>query len=298
MLRSTVWGTVDHVLLPRPRVRAIGVVLLSGGILRAESAQTCIGDYEAAQSLRSAGHFGAAVQKFAACASRDCPAAVAQECTTFRSKVDAATPSIVVDAKDERAVSIEGLRVLVDGVVRAPSEGATGIKVDPGPHVVRGEAPGYSPAETELELAADGGVRTVVLVMAHKNDDERRSAVAPAGAPERVSGDASRDDSSRLVAYVFGGVGVVAMGGFAYFGLAGTSERHDLDKCKPYCDSSRVDSARLKLTLADVSLGIGVASLGAGVYFFVKSLDHGAGQTKVGIAALPGGAAAAMAATF
>ncbi len=119
------------------------------------------------------------------------------------------------------------------------------------------------------------------------------SGVSPEKPPQTPPG-----NSTRTLAYVFGGVGVLAMGGFAYFGLAGMHEKHELDACKPYCDSSRVDSARLKLTLADVALGVGIASLGAAVWLYVASRESDAGRTRVGIGVLPAGVVVAAASVF
>lgn len=63
-------------------------------------------------------------------------------------------------------------------------------------------------------------------------------------------------------AYVAGGVGVVALGGFGYFALAGRSKETDPHRCAPYCSQGSYDSMKQRYLLADIALGIGVVSLG------------------------------------
>lgn len=267
------------------------MLLTLGGVLHAESAQNCIGDYETGQSLRRDGHYQEALAKFGACASAACPSAISLECVAWASKLDAASPRIVVRAQDERERALSGVRVFVDGVERQPIPGSSEIQVDPGEHVVRGEAPGHAPAEGHVEVPDDPRGRLVVLVL--RTEVKPGTPIAQVGvAPPEQGEEAPHGNTKRVLAYVFGGVGIAAMGGFAYFGLSGMHDKHELDTCKPYCDPSRVDSARLKLTLADVSLGVGIASLGAAVWLYVVSRDDGGAHTQVGVMPLPGGVAA------
>jgi hypothetical protein len=219
----------------------------------------------------------------------------------WASKLDASTPRVLVRVQDEHETPVAGVSVSVDGVARGQLPRAAEIKLDPGEHVIRCEAPGYSPAEAHVVLADDPRPRPVMFLLRKLSAAGTPSSMAgpPEVSPPKPVEDAPRGNSTRVLAYVFGGVGVVAMGGFAYFGLSGMHEKHELDtSCKPYCDWSRVDSARLKLILADVSLGIGLASLGAAVWLYVASLDDGGGQARVGVVVLPGGAGAAAAVRF
>jgi hypothetical protein len=55
-------------------------------------------------------------------------------------------------------------------------------------------------------------------------------------------------------------------------GVLGKSQRDDLrDSCAPSCPEDDVGSVRTKLILADVSLGVGVVSLGVATYLFIAS---------------------------
>jgi serine/threonine protein kinase len=87
--------------------------------------------------------------------------------------------------------------------------------------------------------------------------------------------DVARDDEgtkegSLVPAFIVGGIGVVALGSFAVFGLGGKSDVSTLEKeCKPNCAQSDVDSARTKLIIADISLGVGVVALGVATYMIL-----------------------------
>jgi hypothetical protein len=63
--------------------------------------------------------------------------------------------------------------------------------------------------------------------------------------------------------YIAAGVGVLALSSFAYFGLAAQSDATDMrNTCKPNCPADRVDAARSKLVVANVSLGVVIAAFG------------------------------------
>jgi hypothetical protein len=64
-------------------------------------------------------------------------------------------------------------------------------------------------------------------------------------------------------AFVFGGVGVVALGVFAVLGIKGTLDLQDLrDTCEGHCAESDVDAVRVELHASDVALLVGVVSIG------------------------------------
>jgi hypothetical protein len=60
---------------------------------------------------------------------------------------------------------------------------------------------------------------------------------------------------------------------FVALGASGLSAEHRLrDTCAPDCADSEVSSVRTRYTLADVSLGVGIASAAMASYLF---LSHG-----------------------
>ena len=87
--------------------------------------------------------------------------------------------------------------------------------------------------------------------------------------------------SGRLVPYALAGVGVLGLAGFTTFAILGNSQKADLERtCSPYCQSGQVDSVKTKYHLADVSLGVGIVSLGVATYLWVRSHGKEDGETK------------------
>lgn len=97
----------------------------------------------------------------------------------------------------------------------------------------------------------------------------------------------------------------MALGSFAIFGIQGKNEVDDLQKCKPRCAEEDVDSARTKLIIADISLGVGVVALGVATYMLltrpkVDASVKTTGGPNIRFTAGPvaGGAAAGLGGTF
>src|SRR5262249_17222581 len=90
----------------------------------------------------------------------------------------------------------------------------------------------------------------------------------PATPPNRETPGASR--TTPAGAWILGGTGIVLIGGFAFFGLTGQSDRDHLaqtcaglETCAPH----DVSAARTKLLGADVLLGAGVLALAGAAYW-------------------------------
>ena len=101
-----------------------------------------------------------------------------------------------------------------------------------------------------------------------------------------------------VMTYVLGGVGVVALGGFAYFRITGVNDYNAKnEECSPNCNPDDVDPIRKKFTYSYVSLGVGIASLaGAAAFYFVGR--SGSPSVQASIAPRSDGAMAGLKATF
>jgi hypothetical protein len=98
---------------------------------------------------------------------------------------------------------------------------------------------------------------------------------------------------SLLLPGIFAGVGGLGVAGFAALGAWGRASEDELEAtCSPQCVQSQVSSVRTKYALADVSLGLGVASLGLAAYFALAgdSTDAPARSASLAVMARPGGA--------
>jgi hypothetical protein len=237
-----------------------------------ERAEACVSAAEQAQEMRSATRLRAARELLLQCAAPDCPAAVSSDCTQWLAEVEEALPSIVLLVQDsegrdlvEVSVSIDGERVTdeLDGLARP---------IDPGRHTFLYEAEGMHPLSQEI-LVAEGQKRRPVSVTLEPETpseatDEGREPPEPQRTPEPVEGSRGR----RIPAYVLGGTGVVALGSFAFFGIRGKSRANDLASgcgATKSCTEGQVRPVRRELIAADVSLAVGLVSVGTAVWMLV-----------------------------
>lgn len=215
------------------------------------------------QRLRDEGKLTEARAKFLQCGAPRCPSVVATDCAKWVSEVDTRLPTIALSVKDKEGHDLEHVRVAIDGVVVTEQLDGRSIPVDPGKHTVRFQAEGLLPAEETLMVVEGQKGRTVSVVLG--------------GASRPAASSTSSGSSTPLwPAVVAGGIGVVGVGAFAILGATGQSEKNHLsDTCAPLgtCDPSDVRAARTKLLVADVSLGVGVVSLGVATYFLVRHLN-------------------------
>jgi hypothetical protein len=181
----------------------------------------------------------------------------------------------------------KGTVILLDGAPVATAALGSEIPVDPGKHVVIGEAPG-SP-ERRYEVVAEEAKRVVVSVKPWPDTS--------APPPPPVEEPPPRDNR-RLAGYVVGGVGLAGLGAGAVIGILTVLRHDELDrKCPSHTGCSpeviRGASEGQSLSLAStVALAAGAAGLGVGTYLVLSSgtAKKTAATATVGAAVLPGGA--------
>jgi hypothetical protein len=243
----------------------------------------CATTAEQAQEMRAAHKLIEARNKLIDCARTSCPNVVSQDCTQWLSEMTAVTPSVVISATDAAGHSVTGVRVLLDGVKVLDGLNGEALPVDPGAHQLRFEADGMRPVEQQLSLEEGETNRSIAV---------RLVALQP---PAPFTNPAPPSQGSRFKAtlpYALAGVGAVALGSFAYFGIKGKSEANDLaDTCgaTKTCSESQVAPVRHHLLMADVSLGISLVTLGVATWMFIS--QHSAktkDTTVVQVGAAPG----------
>jgi hypothetical protein len=211
-------------------------------------------------------------------------------------------PSVIVSAKDERGADLSDVRVFLDGEPLLSKLDGRPSRVDPGEHKLRIEADGRPPVEQHLVVRAGEKNRVIEVRIGPGGDAVGQTEHA---APPAEPG--SGPDAKRTSALVFGGLAVVAFGTEAYFGLSGMSDRSSLlaQPCAQTgtCSTSSVDSIRTKFTVADIALGVGLASGALAVYLFLSSspTQSNGNSTQgahIDLAPLPGGGAATIAGRF
>jgi hypothetical protein len=233
------------------------LMAVSPGAL-AQDKKQCVDAFEQAQVLRKERKLQAAAEQVLVCAEKKCPLIVRRDCAQWKKDIEASLPSVIFVVRDAAGNPAKGVKIWIDGKELKEGAGETPVPVDPGEHVLRYELPGSEPIEQSVLL--------------REGDKERRLSVAfEASAPPPPPPPPPAPPP--VLAFVLGGVGVAGLAAFTTLGVIGKNERDDLAAtCAPACSADDVSSVRTKLIAADVSLGVGVASLGVGTFLFVRWL--------------------------
>ncbi len=285
----------------RKALRALlGVSVLAGGLLAqtraaADDRELCATSAEQAQTLRDEGKYRRAREQMLVCARDVCPGPIKSDCGKWLDQLDREAPTVVFGAK-EAGKDVTDVKVSMDGVVLTERLDGKPQLVDAGEHTFELEHGGAIKREKVLVRAGEKGRAITVAFGA--------SPAPPPPAPPPTGA----DEGTIVPALVVGGIGVVALGSFAYFGISGKSDVDDLQQCKPRCAESDVDKARTKLIIADISLVGGVVALAVSAYMIVTrpkipervNVQAAKASPRIGFDVAPtlGGGAAAIGGTF
>jgi hypothetical protein len=237
----------------------------AGALLITSQAQadvaSCVAAHSTGQAERNEGRLQSAKQAFITCSTSECPNAIQTECVALLAELETLMASVVFAAVDAEGADAVDVKVKVDGNQMLERLNGLPITLDPGSHAVVFTWP-------------DGFEQTQTVVVAQGEKNRRVELRRPAKKAEAAPGPVApspQAGKTPVAAYVLAGVGVVALGSFAAFALSGKSAESAMDGCKPACTQAQVDKMRLRYLLADVSLGVGVAALGASGYLYFSA---------------------------
>lgn len=269
-----------HAWVARCR-RRVALTVIAASVLSATpvwadaETQACIDEHANGQVARAQGALLRAKRLFLACASRECPQLIRDDCATLGSEVEAALPSVVVIAETLSGKDVPTATVRVDdGSESLPVDGRA-IFVDPGPH--------------EFRVATPAGAETRVTTLAREAEKYRR-VVARFADPLPPKAEKQPAPSAARVpplAYVAGTVALVATGLGTYFELKGLSQQNTLDGCKPNCQQADVDAMRRSYLMGDIFLGVALVSFGTGAYVLLRQ-SSGPRSPKTVLSISPG----------
>lgn len=221
------------------------------------SSKRCIDSAEEGQRLRANGRLVDAKWELRRCTAAECPAVVRRDCAKWVDELDEAIPTVIVRVVDGRGRDVVEGRLLLDGEPLADRIDGRAMPIDPGKHRFAW-TDGKERIEEEAVIRESERGRTLVL----------RGASAPAARPPPAE-----PPSAPILALGLGGAGLVFATAGAIFWGVGASARADMEStCAPRhaCSQGDVDRARSKLIVGDVLVGVGVVTLAAGVYFYLK----------------------------
>ena len=246
-------------------------LLASPSTARADEREQCAAAADQAQQLRDEGKYRRAREQFLVCARDACPAPIKRDCLDWLTQLESIAPTIVLAAKDG-VKDLSDVKVSVDGVHVTDKLDGKPMQMDLGKHTFKFDYAGQTKEEE-------------VIVGAGQKNRNESVTFGPATPPVAVVRTPPKSEGSLVPALIVGGIGVVALGSFAIFGLGGKGDVDDLQACKGHCAETDVDKARTKLYIADISLGVGIIALGVATYLFVTRQQGEADVKTTGPAA-------------
>lgn len=259
-------------------LQLVFAMLLWADLGRAET-NACASAYEQAQELRAEQHLRQAQRSLEACIEPSCPEFIRTECGRWLVEVEASLPTIVLSAKKSGSEA-SAVRVLCDGAPLVESLDGKAVPVDPGPHTLTFVADATRSVELKVVFREGEKNRIIEAELGETKVPTKRAAPAPAVHPTQVL---ATNSGSSWLPYGFGGLGVLGVTGFAVLGVLGNRGLEDREaRCAPSCTDADVSSVRTKYYLADLSLGVGIVSLGVAGYLFLSSPSKAAPPASVG----------------
>jgi hypothetical protein len=251
-----------------------------------QPADACYSKPVEGQTLQRAGKLLDARERYAACALATCPKEIVSDCARWLGDVEAATPSVVVAAVDEKGRDAVDVRVSVDG--KPPLDvGAFAIKVDPGRHTFVFQRSG-SPDVTVDMLLREG----------EKNRQVPVTFAAPAGARAEAAPATVSARPVPAAAWVAGAVGALGLAGFATFGALGVGQRGS-DHCDTGCTSSEKQGVDSTFLVADASLAVAAVGLGVATWLYLaRPSVRRPASAAFDVRVLPGGGLASVGLSF
>ena len=262
---------------------AIATMLAEGVAAAApDEREQCAASAEQAQQLRDEGKYRRAREQMLVCARDVCPGPIKSDCGKWLTELDRDAPTVVFGARDGRGNDVLDVKVSMDGAPIQERLDGKPVLVDSGEHVFRFDSKDGTSKEERVLVRAAEKARPIIATFPSpiQTDTGGSGGTGSGGSGSGGSTDGNREGSI-VPSLVVGGLGVVALGSFAVFGIGGKNDVDDLQTCKPVCKEEDVDRARTKLIIADISLGVGVVALGVAAYMFFTrpTIDTGKVQT-------------------
>lgn len=233
-----------------PPLRAVGAALLvlaAPSTAAADEVDRCVAASERGQEARRSGALASAREAFIACSADTCPAVVRAACAEWLDALAKIAPTVTVAITTPDGNDVASARVAIDG--RATTLGSA-VSLDPGVHRIDVDADGYDKATMPFVAREGEPNRVVRVTLVKKKTAEPPPRTASGGRPSAVT-------------WITGGLAVVALGSFTYFGLTGRARAADLrDTCAPGCAESDRAAVATRYIVADVSL-LGALVLGS-----------------------------------
>jgi hypothetical protein len=275
---------------------------------RAADKQACIAAADDAQQLRIDGRLKAARERLLVCARPECPPLVRTDCSRWMNEVLTAMPTVVFGARDAQGRDVVAADVSIDGVVVARGLDGKPIEVDPGTHTFRFESPAAPPVEQQVLIRESEKGRPITVTLAGGGGAETKAqpgASSPGSGRTAAAPTAVGTAGPPVLAWVFGGMGIAALGIGTFLELSVNAQASSLaGACGHDCSHAQVDPlVTQQRIIGPIAFGVGAASLGIAMYYFFfgrapDSSSSDRASLRWEVAPSPGGAVGGIAGRF
>jgi PEGA domain len=182
------------------------------------------------------------------------------------------------------ATSLDGLRVQLDKSDVGSASFGTAVAIDPGQHTLEASAPGYKNWSKQVTVGPDGAQVTEQVPPLEKLPPGAQPSRQPAESNTTTGAAVMHDlgkahGSTKTVALVVGGAGIVVAGVGAVFGIMAASQASNAKSDPTLCPNKvctpagrkEIDSASTKATISTIGVGVGAAAVATGVVLFLLS---------------------------
>ena len=248
------------------------------------SKQACLAAHEAALALKTEKKPHAAHEKLVICARTECPVIVRKECTDQLDVVQAAAPTVALEALDDKGSSDTAVKVSLDGNVVAEKLTGAAVNVEPGEHVF------------VFERASDGKKMEQKLLIVEGEKNRKVVADYQTLLPKAVPPPPPPPPEPKKVpvlAYVAGGVALAGFGSFAFFSLTGINKENELAAdpseggCKPRCTADDLAPVKRDYLIGDISLAVGIVATAAAVILALPALTSSSPKNAAALGPAP-----------
>jgi hypothetical protein len=236
-------------------------------------ADACFTAAERAQPLMRDKRFREARADLEMCARDVCPKVARADCREWLSEVALEQPTMViapreVNAERETRDVTGAVKAIIDGGIIIDRVDPTPVPLDPGKHRVRLERQGFPPIEQNVELKESEKSRVVPFYWQATFTSGTSGTGGTGPDTDQTPGERKSRPTSPAI-YIVGALGLAATGVGSYLEVTGLGKRSTLDGCKPNCHQGDVDSALALTRAGDVTLGVGIALIGAAAILYV-----------------------------
>jgi hypothetical protein len=270
--------------------------------------KACGGALKNAKEAQQANHLREAQTLLMSCVKATCSAFVKQGCLTRYNQLENDIPTIVPVVTDEGGVAVVDVQVKVDGELVTSKLDGRAFPIDPGNHEVTFANESGSVFATEKLMILQGQRNRSVAVAIHTGKHPPKSTLAaqvtippathvnPEAKPTPEKSGPENAPPPKLVAeksqpaeeqpesappqhhggpgalpFVLGGIGLASVGAGVLFNVWGNNDNDALSQCTPDCSHESVKHVKTLYSLADISFGVGIASLGVATYLFATA---------------------------